>query len=213
MRLMEILESLGDRLGVLEKAAPATPQSLAKIQTRTVTLAELTTEIRSDDVQALADLPAELTVPFGQIFDAAGIKPDAGGWTIEKLGNLLSSPPLNGLDRQEAQKKIIELLAADKVEPESLVKDAVARDRALDAFEASARKKVQERFVARDRRISEIDSTIEQLHKEKDQLQRTIRADEGKWGEWRQKKRALERELARTVGYLIDEHVITTDED
>ena len=71
MRLIEMLESLGDRLGLLEKAVGNASPAGLKIQTRSVTLEELKSEIRSEEVQALADLPAELAVPFDKIMETA----------------------------------------------------------------------------------------------------------------------------------------------
>src|SRR5262245_49965682 len=73
MQLIEMLHKLGDRLGIVE-LAPA-PQSSApvKIQTRTVTLAELVTTIQITEVRELAQKPTELPVPFDEVYKAAGI--------------------------------------------------------------------------------------------------------------------------------------------
>ncbi len=213
MRLVEIMQSLGDRLGILEKALPATVRSPVKLQTRTVTLAELMTEIRSEELRTLAELPAELSVPFPQLFQAAGITPAAQGWTVEKLAEVLKGDSFAGLQRPDIQKRILEALAADKVEVQEVVRDAVARDKALDAFEAFARKKLKEREITRERKIAEIDAGIESLQQERATLLQKSEVDQEQWREWRRRKRQVEQDLARTVGYLIEDRVITTDED
>jgi predicted nucleic acid-binding Zn-ribbon protein len=213
MRLMEMLESLGDRLGILEKAAGSVSPAGSKIQTRSVTLEELKSEIRSEEVQALADLPAELAIPFDKIMETAGIGPGPRGWTIERLRTLLLTDAFKNLKREEAQKQILGALSLDKVTAEDLVKDAVARDRAIDAFERTARLKMENRMAARERQIADLEAKITELGKETTRLKEQASADQARWREWRVKKRALEKDLAWTVAYLIDGPVITTDDD
>jgi hypothetical protein len=213
MRLMEMLESLGDRLGIVEKAVGNVSPAGSKIQTRSVTLEELKSEIRSEEVQALADLPAELAVPFDKIMETAGIEPGPHGWTIERLKTLLLTDEFKNLKREEAQKRILGVLSSEKVRAEDLVKDAVARDRAIDAFERTARLKMENRMAARERQIADLEAKITELGKETARLKGQASADQAKWREWRTRKRALEKDLASSVAYLIEGQVITTDED
>jgi hypothetical protein len=178
-----------------------------------VTLAELVTEIRSEEVRALAELPAELSVSFEKIFEAAGIAPPAGGWTIDRLRELLLGEKFKDRERTDVQKIRLETLAADKVQVEDLVKEAVARDTALDAYEKFVRGKMEHRKASRERRVAEIESRIQELEDEKKSLKEKGREDEEQWRAWRRQKQAAEKNLAWTVGYLIDKQVITTDED
>jgi hypothetical protein len=213
MTLMELLESLGNRLGILEKVEQTSPRVTTGIQTRSVTLTELTREIRAEEVRSLSELPAELSIPFEKIFESAGIVPGSHGWTIERLRQLLRTDAFKKLDREAAQKQILDVLGAEKVSPEELVKEAVARDKALDAFEAFARKKMEDRQAARERNIAELESRIEELQKACDHMKAQATSDQETWREWRQRKRQQERDLAWTVGFLIDRPVITTDSD
>jgi hypothetical protein len=213
MRLVELLESLGDKLGILEKAERNAAHTAWKIQTRTVTLAELTSEIRAKEVQALADLPAELSVPFEKIMEAAGITPGPGGWTIERLRELLLTDDVKKLSREEAQKRILGVLASEKVSAEDLVKDAISRDRAMDAFEKTARRKMEDRLAARERQIAEADAKIKEIERERARPLEQLSSDRERWREWRSRKRGQERDLAWCVGYLIDHQVITTDDN
>jgi predicted nucleic acid-binding Zn-ribbon protein len=213
MRLIELLESLGDRLGIVEKTVGNASPAGSKIQTRSVTLEELKSEIRSEEVQALADLPAELAVPFEKIMETAGIEPGPHGWTIERLKALLLTDEFKNLKREEAQKRILGVLSSQKVSAEDLVRDAVARDRTIDAFERTARLKMENRMAVRERQIADIEAKITELEKETARLKEKASADQAKWREWRARKRALEKELAWSVAYLIEGQVITTDED
>ncbi len=212
MGLVELLESLGDKLGIIAKAEGNAAHPAAKIRTRSVTLQELTSEIKAEDVRALADLPAELSVSFEKIIEAAGIAPGPHGWTIDRLTRLLQSDEFKKLSREDAQKRIMAVLAAAGVEAEELVKDAIARDQAMDAFEKTARTKMEERQATRERQSAELAAKIKDLEKENARLREQIAAEQTRWREWRSKKRAQERDLAWTVGYLISQQVITTDD-
>jgi len=108
------------------------------------------------------------------------------------------------------QKMILEILASEKVDVEDLVKDAVSRDQALDAFEKSVERKMADRIAANEHELAMTKARIEDLRKESARLEGLIGADTEKWREWRRKKRSHEMDLARAVSYLIDRDVITT---
>jgi hypothetical protein len=213
MSLMSLLETWGGKLGILEMGRAQSPQTPAKIETRTVTLAELTTEIHSEEVRALADQPSELTVPFEKIFETAGIKEAGKGWSIGKLHRLLSSDPLKSASREDAQKKILENLKADEVSAEEIVKDAMARDKVLDSFEVYARKKMEDRRVARERKIADLKDRIEQLKKELGEAESRKKSDDETWSEWRARKKAEEQAMAWAIAFVIDRPVISITED
>ncbi len=212
MNLMEFFESLGNRLGILEKATQSSPRAAVKVQTRAVTLKDLAAEIRAEEVRTLAEGPAELSVPFERIFETAGIAATKHTWSIERLRQLLLTDAFRNLEREAVQKRILDVLNSEKVTVEDLIKDAVARDKALDSFEAFARKKAEDRMAARERRAAELESKIRELQNERDLLKSQTKSDQEKWSDWRKRKRAQERDLAWTVGYLIDRPVITTDD-
>ena len=204
MNLIELLRALGDRLGIVELRQPASPARPAKIQTRTISLNELLIEIRQEEVRVLAERPAELSIAFEQIFATAGVKAAAHGWTVDRLKQLLKTEQFQSKDRLEAQKAVLSILANEKVAVEEVVKDAVARDQALDAFETFVREKMERRKAARARKLAEQESRIRTLQEELDRLRSEALEDEEHWRQWQQKKEAAERELAWAVGYLID---------
>jgi hypothetical protein len=213
MNLIDLLHTIGDRLGILEMRPATSPRRPAKIQTRTVSLKDLLIEIRQEEVRALAELPAELSVPVEQIFATAGVKAAAHGWTVERLKQLLKTEQFKSKDREEVQKAILNILANEKVAVEEVVKDAVARDQALDAFEGFAGKKMEQRKTARARKMAELESNVRSLEQELDGLRREAAQDEEHWRQWQQKKAAIERDLAWAIGYLIDRQVITTADE
>jgi len=200
MDLLGILRKFGDRVGIIE-LKPISPHLDApvKVQTRAVTLAELATKIHITKVGELADLPAELSVSFEDIFKAAGIHSTSTGWTVERLHEFLNSDAIRAMDRSAAQHEALRMLAAEKVDAADLVKDAVSRDQALDAYQDFISRKRQPRIRA--------------LEDQRRRLEQAIAAEEESWREWRQRKRQREREMAQAVGYLIDGPVISIDEE
>ncbi len=213
MSFLDFLQDLGDRLHILESPAGTAAQPAEKIQMRTVTLAELATEIRSEEVRALADLPAELSIPFEKIYETAGIQRPANGWNVDRLKQFLQTDALKGKDRTIVQTAILNILKTEGASVEDVVKDAMARDKALDSFETFVRKKMEDRMTVRQRKAAELESQISGLRAELDRLKDKESAEESKWKEWRTQKRTEERQLAWAVGHLIDRQVITTDDE
>jgi hypothetical protein len=213
MSFWDLLQNLGDRLGLLETAVRPAGQPAVKIQTRTVTLAELTTEIRVEEVRALADLPAELSVPFEKIYETAGIQPPPSGWTLDRLKQYLLTDAFKNKDRAIIQTAILNILKSEQASVEDVVKDAMARDKALDSFESFVQKKMDARSATRERKRAEIESQISALQAELEKVTEEAKADQQRWHEWRGKKRAQERDMANAVSYLVDRKIITTDDE
>jgi hypothetical protein len=213
MSFFDFLQTMGGRLGILEASPKTMLGEPSKIVTRTVTLEELKTQIRSEEVRTLADLPAELTVPFEKIFETAGVRPAAQGWNVARLKAFLQTAPHPDKERDAVQKALLEALSTDQIRPEDLVKEAMAQDQALDAFEAFVNKKVADHMVLAQHQMAEIEARIQAQQAERTRLAERLRQDQEKLREWRRNKRAYERELAATIGYLTDRPVISTDND
>jgi hypothetical protein len=138
-------------------------------------------------------------VPFEDIFKAAGIHSTSTGWNVERLYEFLNTDRIRAMDRSAAQEEALRMLAAEKVDARDLIKDAVSRDQALDAYQD---------FMSRKR-----EPRIRALEEQRKRLEEEIAAEEENWREWRQRKRQREREMAQAVGYLIEGPVITMDEE
>lgn len=212
MSFLDMLQIVGDRLRIVEAAPKKGAGKPMKVVTRTITLAELKTEIRSEEVRSLADLPAELGGAFEKIFEAAGIERPAQGWDVARLRAILQSDAFKGKDRAAAQQSLLQLLHAEQARAEDLIKEAMAQDRALDEFEAGVRKKVGNDMADAEHEVAGLDARIRALQEERARLAARIQLDRDRLREWCRQKRAYERELAGAVGYLTDRPVITTDD-
>jgi hypothetical protein len=200
MYLTDMLRKLGDRLGIIE-LAPASKEKPApvKVQTRTVTMTELITAIRVTELRELAGMPSELSVPFSEVFKAAGIPASPKGWTIERLEEFLKSDKVRGMNHQQAQHETAKLLSETGVDGSDVVRDAIARDQALDAFEESIAAKRRQWLTSKKLEIR--------------QIEEEIASEEKSWAEWRKRKRQREKEMAQAVSYLIDKPVISIEEE
>jgi len=213
MSLLDGLRALGGKLGLIQTSSAEAPAAPMKVVSRSVTLEVLTTEVRAEEVRVLAELPAELSVGFDKVFSTAGIVPPAHGWTIERLQQLLRTEQYRGMDRESAQKAILGLLSAVQAQVEDIVKDAIGRDQAIDKFALFVRQKMDDRTVARQRKVSDLEEQVRGLEKEKARLLEEMAADQERWQEWKQKKLACEKDMAWALSYLLDHPVVTIDPD
>ena len=180
---------------------------------RQVTLGELTSEVRAQEVRALSELPVELSLPFEQVFEAAGVKPPPQAWTVERLRQLLSTDQYKSMDRPSAQQAILGLLSAEKATVEDIVKDAVARDQAIDAFEGFTRQKVRDRMLTRERKVAQLQEQVRGLQEQCARLSEEAQADREAWRAWHRRKVEFEKGMAWAVGYLLDKPVVSIDEE
>jgi hypothetical protein len=213
MSFVKFLQGIGDRLGILETVPVAGTPATVRIQTRSVSLRDLSGEIKSGAVQSLAEAPAELAAPFEKIYEVAGISANPQAWTTDRLKQFIEGEPCRGKPREEVQKSVLARLNSDGVSAEVIVKDAIARDQALDAYETFAREKMQARMETCKKRRFSAESRIRDLQEECRMLEKVMKDDESEWNEWKKKKRARERELASIVSYIVDRKVITSDEE
>ena len=207
MDLIGILRKLGDRIGIIEmSSAEKQTAAPAKIQTRTVTLSELMMTIQVSDVHELAESPADLSVPFDDIFKAAGHNAEKAGWTVERLQEFLNSDRIRKMSRDDIQRATLQMLKEENVDAADIVKDAIFRDQALDAFEESASRKRNRWHADQQQLLSDLSARMKRVENE-------IAAEEERWKQWLAQKRQRERDLAYAVGFLIDRPVISIDND
>jgi len=213
MGLVSWLTSVGGKLKIVTTSPAQVDSAPARMTMQSVSLKDLMTEVQAEEIRALAQLPAELSIAFDKVFEAAGVKPPTHGWTIGKLQELLKTEQYKSMDRPAAQNAVMGVLQAQKAAVEDLIKDAIARDQALDAFEGFARKKMDVRNEARQSKITEIRSQIADLQAQCQAMDEETRLDREHWRKWHQGKAAFEKEMAWALGYLLDKQIVTVDEN
>jgi hypothetical protein len=208
--LFEKLQALGCQLKLVQ-VIPQTKTAPEKIATRNVTLRELTTQLHAENMRVLAESPVELTIAYEKVFESAGIQGLSNGWCAEQLVQLLQSKPHKEMDRKALQLAVLEKLAAGNVTAQELIKDAVAKDQALDAFEDFVGKKMKDRFSARQMRMVEIEKEITVLRQEQMRLGQEDQGETRQLSEWQRKKGDYEKEILEAVDFLISCKELASD--
>lgn len=211
MSLSQRLQALGSRLGLvrLEPVQPAAGP--AKISTRSVPLSELKRELSKTQLTALAADEAWLEVPHGRIFAAARLAEPAHGWTAEKVAERLVQADLAALPPPQAQVALLNELARAGARTEDLVRDAMDRDQALDAFAAQVQQRLAATRNARRRRLAEIADALARLDEERRQIESAEARDQAAWEAWWARKHEREQRLADGLAPLIAAPPISVD--
>lgn len=210
MGLLAKLQALGCQLRLVQMV-PKTQTAPTKIETRSVTLQELTTQLQTENVRILAESPVELTINFERIFETAGIVRESIGWTIEHFNELLCSVPYRNMDTESLQAAVLEKLSCENVSAEEIIRDALAKDQALDAFEKFIEKKMKDRRSARQMRLMELERQIGILEQERNQMLQEDRQEPLRFTEWQKRKAIYEKEILDSVDFLMNFDMKDTD--
>lgn len=222
MSLIATLRDLGARLGLMQVERAAAPAAPARIATRTLTLDEL--HLAVPDPARLAALavtrcaapPSDLALPFAAIDEAAGVAVPAHGWDALRVAAFLARPELAGASREQAQGALLAALQAASAPPEDVVRDACARDQALDGFAQAAHAELVRRRGLRRTRSEQIAAARAALDAEAAALAAQDHDDAVRWRSWWQAKLAREHALAAAAGMVLDQPLsdgVTVDAD
>lgn len=214
MSLTDQLRSLGTRLGLVQPAPAVAAGTPAKVATRTITLTELRIEILGERVADLApatDDDAGLAIPFSIIDETAGVRTPAHGWHAERVAELARRHAQ--APRAAMQAAVLAELAQAGAPAEDVVRDALARDQAVDAYAVAAAAALSARIARRRKRCAEIATLMERYQQEMAGLERQDAVDRDRWAAWWATKLARERTLAAAVDALLDHPVVTVDQE
>jgi hypothetical protein len=172
-------------------------------------------EVRLDE--SMLDLaPAAEDWALEQVYASAGIREPAHGFTVYRLIEMLESSELRDLDPPTRAKVIAGLLKrlpAGAVEIEDIIRDAAARDRALDAFEkflaervARQQREVEEKNRALQQEIDELTITNMGLQEEN---RAELERERAKLDRWRERKQAEEQRLFDAVAPFASDNPVS----
>ena len=208
MRLLDQLRSLGTKLGILHLEKPRDTHTPTKIMMRTISISELEVEVVTTPTSQ--EQPG-LTDNFTTICAAHGITMPAHGWTIERLAHESRLTGFSSSDRTAVQIALLERLHADGVPVEEVVRDAIARDQAVDAYAAAMRKRLIARARDRLHRRLLIQQEMERLANEQQILKADEATDAEIWRLWWNRKLENEHAMAFAVSYLLEKSIISID--
>jgi hypothetical protein len=172
------------------------------------------------DTAALEKQPQGEEYALEQVYSSAGIKAPANGFTVYRLIEMLEGEEFRGLDAPTRARVItgmLKRLPTGPVEIEEIVRDAAARDRALDAFErfladrvARTEGEIEEKNQALQQQIDELTKTNNDLMKAN---RASIEQERAQLARWRERKLAEENRLYGAVAPFVEHNPITREAD
>lgn len=172
-------------------------------------------EVRLDE-SMLEQAPEAEEWALEQVYASAAIGEPAHGFTVYRLIEMLESSELRDLDPPTRAKVIAGLLKrlpAGAVEIGDIIRDAAARDRALDAFEkflaervARQQREVEEKNRALQQEIDELTITNMGLQEEN---RAELERERAKLERWRERKQAEEQRLFDAVAPFAGENPVS----
>ena len=150
---------------------------------------------------------------FDEIYAAAKISPPPHGYSILKIAEMLRSEHIVSLPPEVKKKSVLLALDAAGVKLDSIIEDAVRRDRALDVYE-----RVQEKnLLALEQQVKadaekwqqEIDAFIAERHAKIKGARDGFAQEAAALRGWRERKAAEEARIAEAVGHFLPDNPIT----
>ena len=214
MSKLRELVSKGVRLIVAEAPEAEDGGTPSASQTERDIPAEAFADPAPKEVVASA-VPADVA-DFGAVYQEAGIELPLHGYGIDKVAEMLTSKRLATMGREVKAAAVLAALEAASVPIRDVLKDAVARDQALDAFEAAKDQEVKDLRQQAETRIAAIKDEIDAFLREKNaEIESLKKASEGAQKallDLQVRKRDEEQRLHDLVSHFIEggDNPITT---
>jgi len=202
-------------VSVDDASAAQTPAGVRNVPPAAKSAAQSVAEIAS----AVAAEP-KFTTPvsdptsFDEIYKAAEIPPAPQGYSILKISQMLESEHIRNLPSDVKKSSVLVALDAAGVDIQTVIQDAVRRDRALDGYERVQQRAVQELEARKTKENSEIQAQIDKyVTEQRAKIQANndeVSREKERFTGWRLKKQQEEKKIAEAVGHFVSENPITT---
>jgi hypothetical protein len=156
------------------------------------------------------------TEDFGAVYDEAGVALPDHGYGVDKVAEMLQGKRLSQLSREVRATAVLAALEAAQVDVKDVIADAVARDKALDAFEAAKERELVELRDKNEARVRELRQEMEALltkiNAEIERLKASSETAEKAFAQLQIRKRREEERLAEVVSNFVEgtQNPITT---
>ncbi len=147
---------------------------------------------------------------FDQIYEAAGVRTPGHGYDILKVAAMLESEHIRSQAREVKRRSVMLALDAAGAALPDIIKDAIRRDRALDACEAAKQKQLSDFGLAKANENGQLRGEIERLEARIKANAAEMLRERERFFLWQQKKRQEEQKIAEAVSYFVTENPITT---
>ncbi|MFZ0201859.1 MAG: hypothetical protein WB523_23170 [Candidatus Sulfotelmatobacter sp.] len=156
----------------------------------------------ADMKEGVASVPVELS-PIEDIYAVAGIANPRGGYSVNKVVDMLHSEHIRGLSAEMKRAAVLMALDAAGVTIGQIQQDAKTRQSALDAYEAEQRKQAEEEWARKAEENIQIQSELERVKAQ--YMARIARNEEGvarekaKFETWQAAKKQASANMTEVV--------------
>jgi hypothetical protein len=151
---------------------------------------------------------------IADVYEAARIPVPPHGYTVLRVAEMLQSEHLQSMPSDVKRKSILVALDAAGVPVDEVVRDAVARDRALDTYERVLEQHLEEVRAAKaaesQRLEDEVAQRVAELRGRIDENTRQVSRELEELQAWRVRKQREETKIAEAVSHFVSENPITT---
>ena len=153
---------------------------------------------------------------FPAIYKASGVQDPGHGFSAYKVLEILSAPDFATLDaraKAAALSGFLRMNPAGPVPIEDVIQDALARDTALDGFEAFLRMKLEARNADREKENASLQAGIDELaRKNREKIQANLEAmakEQERFASWQARKRIEEQKLFEAVEPFVEKNPVS----
>lgn len=163
-------------------------------------------DVRLADIGATR-LPADL-VDFSEVYREALVEAPAHAYGVDKVESMLNHPRLAALRPEQRAAAVLAGLEAAGVDFVDVLRDAVARDLALERFAHAKESEMQAERARNEDRVlqarSEQDSFVAEKTAEIERLRAEIRDAELRFSELQSRRRTEEQKIVEVQEHLTD---------
>ena len=207
MKVIELLKKVAVNAKVIQIVKEAEAVVPEKIETTSISLAQLIAQ-NNKALGGNTEAP-ELRLDFAKIYEMYKVAAPAHGWDVGKISGILAGEEFKKLDPNAVKKVIAEMLTKNKIPPQDIIKDAVSRDSALDAYEQLVDVRLKERKKVNEEKIVRLKAAIEESKKTISQLEAAQAQDQKAFEHWLDKKVSEEEALVEIVVLFTSAAVIS----
>ena len=170
-------------------------------------------EIPAEEIASPPPPPAKSDVAmevedFGAVYDEAGVTLPDHGYGVDKVAEMLQGKRLSQLSREVRATAVLAALEAAQVDVKDVITDAVARDKALDAFEAAKERELRELRDKNETRVralrQEMEALLTKTNAEIERLKAGSETAEKAFSQLQIRKRREEERLHEVVSNFVE---------
>jgi hypothetical protein len=200
--IINLLRRFGEKVGLIRIVVPNSSSKVTISQMKSMTLEELTRTLGEDRKQRPSPIVSQVTNGFDQVFEIMKLTKFQHGWNIERLAMSVRIDQTEKLNKDELRRAASQVLEANKVPLQDMLKDAQNRLQALEEFTIRLTAQLKGLQEAREREIEGFKKEISLCQEQMKHLALMQSQDESALEEWQKKKAEKQKEIQRIISLI-----------